>query len=49
MGWGTRRWQDDEDVFTIAQQAVQGTSDADAADALDSALAWLASLQGGDD
>ena len=49
MGWGTRRWQDDEDVIANAQQNVQGTSDDDVIGALAFALAQENARQGGDD
>lgn len=34
MGWGNRRWQNDEEAFDYAHEVVLGVSDDDAIDAL---------------
>lgn len=46
MGWGNRRWQDDEAVFDNAHGVVTGDTDEDIAAALVSAL--LLESAGGD-
>lgn len=47
MGWGTRQWQDDEDLLDNAHQLVQGVSNDDAAAALLASI--LAESVGGND